>query len=921
MRWKTDPALLHPQIILSAFTKTLKLPNWSYLQKNSLDSYLKRWLVGHEAHPHTTPISSTVASSGSVSGDSALGSSASSSDASFTRAQGLALQAVRQALRDKVRSFLHISPTATGKSLVLARALREQLIENPPANTISLVTVHQIRLVDQLYDVVREELGDRGVFVLNWNEHSNKRFVSEVKKAVLHPTVFVITIQSLKKQLSFLKEKEPDVYRLLVEHIDGIYLDEAHHLGAFQTRSAIMSLHEDSKAFLYGATATPVHHEVSLRRFFEREHWSYLSEGKGKDVNRQRDRGTERPTERIATEREEDSSLSPQEVLGQLSEAIHKGEITPFDDLYIVGESHFLVTEEKPLFIQSESQLRTLNPDYHDRLTGILHPILESNRKGFIVTATIAEADRLTKFLSESVRGRKFEVYHSGMSREERQEVLRNSEESLSHYIVAVRALDEGVNLPQLSAYIDLNVNVSVKQMVHRIGRVLRLYPGKVGSDILLMSDYRDARMAGDLLNLLEAVDISRFDGKPRGGSVRGETLGLRSGVSPLTREELLELRERLRESVRSFWNKEERPLLEEVYEILREVGVKGDRDYRKKRKTNPHLQRFPADLYRVYPEFRWSEVTGRVKPVTADERPSKEEAIAILQKEGVTGDRDYLEQRKTNSLLQQLPFNLREAYSDFRWHLVTGRAKRIKASEMPSMEEVYEIFREVGVTSYRDYLEQRKTNSLLQQLPVTLHRSYSDFRWSEVTGRVQKVRASEKPSMEEAIAKLREVGVKGEKDYQEKRKKDPRLKHFPVGLYRAYPDFRWHLVTGRVKPVTADERPSKAEAIAKLREVGVTSKKDYQEKRNMDPRLQKLPFNLHRVYPEFRWSEVTGRAKIVTASAKPSRQQVIAKLLEVGVTSERDYQEKRNTDPRLQQLPFNLHQAYPGFSWYLVTE
>ena len=490
-----------------------------------------------------------------------------------------------------------------------------------------------------------------------------------------------------------------------MEHIDGIYLDEAHHLGASQTKVAIMGLHEDSGAFLYGATATPVHHEVNLRRFFEREHWSYLSEGGGEVVSRQEDRRTEgqadsmvterqedrrteRQADRMVTERKEDrrtegqadrmaaekqedksSFPSPQKVLEQLSEGINKGEITPFDDLYIVGESHFKVTAEQPLFIQSGNQLRVLNPHYYDRLTGILHPLLESNKKGFIVVATIAEANRLTKFLNESVRGREFEVYHSGMSREERQQVLRNSEESLSHYIVAVRALDEGVNLPHLSAYMDLNVNVSVKQMVHRIGRVLRLYPGKVGSDIMLMSDYRDVRLAGDLLNLLEAVDISRFDGESGGGSVRRgeETLRLGTEVSPLTREELRELRGRLRELVRSFWNKEERPLLEEVYEILREAGVNST-NYLEQRKNNPRLQQLPVGLHQAYRGFRWSKVTGRVKPVAASERPTLKEVYEILQQAGVTSAKDYLDKRKNNLRLKKLPANLYQAYRGFRW-------------------------------------------------------------------------------------------------------------------------------------------------------------------------------------------------------------------------------------------------------------
>ena len=50
-----------------------------------------------------------------------------------------------------------------------------------------------------------------------------------------------------------------------------------------------------------------------------------------------------------------------------------------------------------------------------------------------------------------------FETYHSGLSRKERSEVLNRSKGKNPHYIVAVRALDEGVNLPHLSAYIDLN--------------------------------------------------------------------------------------------------------------------------------------------------------------------------------------------------------------------------------------------------------------------------------------------------------------------------------------------------------------------------------------------------------------------------------------------------------------------------------
>ena len=162
---------------------------------------------------------------------------------------------------------------------------------------------------------------------------------------------------------------------------------------------------------------------------------------------------------------------------------------TPFDDLYVIGESkNFNVTKEQPLFIQGSSDLYVLNPYYYKRLAGILHPILEFNRKGFIVTATIAEADRLAVFLNEVFEDVEFESYHSDLTREEQERVRHRSKESESHYIVAVRSLDEGVNLPHLSAYIDLNSNVSVKQMVHRIWPCVASLSRKGGSGCIVFS-------------------------------------------------------------------------------------------------------------------------------------------------------------------------------------------------------------------------------------------------------------------------------------------------------------------------------------------------------------------------------------------------------------------------------------------------
>ena len=220
--------------------------------------------------------------------------------------QDIALQAFEQALQEGSRSVLHISPNGTGKTLVLAQALKSRITkwerENRTSTAttskqtggkigkISIVTAHQIHLVDQLVDGIYQEVKDASVNLINWNNvrqlSGHRSFASYVHEALesSHPTVFVITTQSLKPALDHLFQQHvsqtskasssspisppsqsissqgSSLYERLTKNLDGIYIDEAHHLGASQTKRSLLTLGESSRAFLYGATATPFHY-------------------------------------------------------------------------------------------------------------------------------------------------------------------------------------------------------------------------------------------------------------------------------------------------------------------------------------------------------------------------------------------------------------------------------------------------------------------------------------------------------------------------------------------------------------------------------------------------------------------------------------------------------------------------------------
>ena len=803
---RTDSSFKEPEIEISSSSKVLTIPSYEWLNNGSSETVIKRWLTGHEAHPYTT-----------------------SKIVKNTEAQNTAAIAFKQSLKEGAESFLHIAPTSAGKTLVMAQALKEKL-QNYRKGKISFVTADQTKLVDQLFEAMQLELTGMNVTVINWNNRSNKDFYVEVERSVRReqPTVFVITSQSLKSQLERLQREQEKDYTRLVENTDSIYIDEAHHLGAFYTKSALLTLRERSGAFLYGTTATPVHHQVNLRDFFAREHWSYLNTLERGNLF------TSHPAEKVVE---------------QLSIGIERGEITPFDTLYIIGESSFNTIKDQPLFIQPvNNQLRILNTHYYNRVVSILHPILSSNRKGFIVTATIAEANRLAKFLSEAIEGVKFESYHSEMKREQREEVLRNSEKMESHYIVAVRALDEGVNLPHLSAYIDLNVNVSVKQMVHRIGRVLRLHPDKLGADILFLADYKSEQMAKDLLNLLDVIDRTAF----RGGIVyRGESrdMGLRAPeVEPITREELRKLRKELRQTVQSFWdNRNKLEFLEtkeEAYELIKKENVKSKKDFWEKRKTNPELQRIPVNPDKHYEGWSWREATGKVKP---EFLKTKKEAYELIKKENVKSQREFLEKRKTNPELQRIPTHPDRYYEGWSWYEATGR---VKPEFLETKKEAYELIKKENVKSQREFLEKRETNPELQRIPVNPYTHYEGWSWKEATGKPEFLKTKK-----EAYELIKKENVKSQREFLEKRETNPELQRIPVDPYTHYEGWSWKEATGKPEFLK-----TKKEAYELSRRKNVKSKKDFLEKRKTDPELQRIPVNPYTYYEGWSWREAIGQ-------------------------------------------------------------
>ena len=100
-----------------------------------------------------------------------------------------------------------------------------------------------------------------------------------------------------------------------------------------------------------------------------------------------------------------------------------------------------------------------------------------NDEKIVIFHESINRAEEIFQHLSEL--GLSVGIYHSEIPGPRRRENLRQFKKGILRIIIACRALDEGVDIPDANVAIVVASTSSVRQRVQRIGRVIRKHPSK----------------------------------------------------------------------------------------------------------------------------------------------------------------------------------------------------------------------------------------------------------------------------------------------------------------------------------------------------------------------------------------------------------------------------------------------------------
>lgn len=129
-------------------------------------------------------------------------------------------------------------------------------------------------------------------------------------------------------------------------------------------------------------------------------------------------------------------------------------------------------------YMSAFSKRRSLLADCRGKLDALaaLAPALAQSDRSIVFSETKLSAEAGAAALRD--KGVKSSVYSSGLDRLARTRVLQQFRAGALTNLVAPRVLDEGIDVPSVDVGVIVASNSSRRQMIQRMGRVLRLKPG-----------------------------------------------------------------------------------------------------------------------------------------------------------------------------------------------------------------------------------------------------------------------------------------------------------------------------------------------------------------------------------------------------------------------------------------------------------
>jgi superfamily II DNA or RNA helicase len=334
----------------------------------------------------------------------------------------------------KARRGVVVMPTGTGKTYVALRVILDALAVNPRTHVAVIVPL--IELAQQW----RKRMREFGLYsTLYYGE----------EKRISRVTIFVVNSAYLN----------PRLLRLF----DLIIIDEIHHLRSEKFQHII---HEVRDKDVLGLTATPelgaiqYHIPIVYRMSFDEAR----QRGAIVDIDVVPvyvDMAPEERSEYLEIEEKMENVAKLMEKLRDSEDQEDRAELEDLEQRYRI-----LADKRKRLMSRLEEKRR--------RVVEIAR--MHIGERVMVFTESIESAEAIkSELLSNGVKA---ETYHSQKSDAVRKRILATWGKAFT-VLVTVRALDEGIDVPECGVAIIVASGTSTRQITQRLGRILRPAPGK----------------------------------------------------------------------------------------------------------------------------------------------------------------------------------------------------------------------------------------------------------------------------------------------------------------------------------------------------------------------------------------------------------------------------------------------------------
>ena len=352
-------------------------------------------------------------------------------------------------IRNKCRGILSMA-TGTGKTFTAIVCIKK--LQQFHENLLTIISVPFIHLIPQWKKELKKwGLKCKEIHGSNWKRDLKREVIDFTLRYSKHP-ILITTHKTLSSQdfINIISERKPKEVLIVV--------DEAHWLGAPRLRKGLLSHYK----FRLALTATP-------ERYFDEEGTIFLKEYFGGvvyefNLTKAIQKGFLTPYEYFPfivelTDIEFERYIEMTRKLARLmSKKVEKDIITIFSN----ERSKIIKNAENKWYVFKKiiSHLKSTNDIYHT-----------------LVYCTPEQFTRAKKILDE------FKIiYHEFTAREnkkERKYILQNFANRRYHVLIAMKCLDEGVDVPMAKNAIILASSGNPREFIQRRGRILRKFKDK----------------------------------------------------------------------------------------------------------------------------------------------------------------------------------------------------------------------------------------------------------------------------------------------------------------------------------------------------------------------------------------------------------------------------------------------------------